>query len=108
MSQLVFVCTTCSKNVKGFCTEPPGACGGPLAGKAYPLYQGPLVGHLSKWCFVCGAVSDAAVEVLLHGPGEPSVTLVGVCSDHETILNTYSRPGKPPAFVTRVKPSVRT
>jgi len=46
-------------------------CGGPLAGKAFPEYKGPLGGNLSGACFLCGGEPTASVSI---GGG-----MLGIC-----------------------------
>ena len=45
-------------------------CGGPVVGKGFPLYKGPI--DLSKYCFICG--NDATSCVRIGGK------LIGVCN----------------------------
>jgi hypothetical protein len=49
-------------------------CGGPLAGKDFPAYLGPLP-SFERWCFRCGGDSIAVVRA--GGRRD-----VGVCKDH--------------------------
>lgn len=46
-------------------------CGGPLSGKGFPLYKGPMNGMLHTFCFICGKEAQAAVEI--------SGRMIGVC-----------------------------
>lgn len=94
---LSFVCAMCTKHWSASahgegCRLPEvGGCGGPLAGLAFPAYEGALEGHLSMVCFVCGQDSTKSVEVLGRG-------IVGVCDGHVEMLSTFSRRGtRPPA-----------
>lgn len=99
---VVFVCATCTKFWRGQDTGKDGClaaqhgktCGGPLIGLTYPEYHGPLTGCMTKFCFLCGAQSDAAVQVRDQG-------LVGVCKKHIPDLESYARKGERPPFVTR-------
>jgi hypothetical protein len=77
-------------------------CGGPLAGMSFPEYQGPLKERLEHHCFVCGAESFALVDVrAARTPEAVRQRMVGVCEKHTEMLGTYSRPGQPPARVTK-------
>ena len=69
-----------------------GECAGPLAGQAFPHYEGPLAGNLDRFCFVCGS-EPSCVAVVPQGR-------VGVCKVHIEWLGTYTRPCEKPPFVT--------
>lgn len=72
-------------------------CTGPIGGGTFPFYRGPMESHLANLCFVCGARADAACQV------DGQTRLIGVCSKHVHMLETYSSEGKPPPFVTNVR-----
>lgn len=70
------------------------SCCGPAGGAAYPEYEGPLSGSLSKWCFRCGK----------HDPGHAvsvktdEARMLGVCEEHLKLLKqgfVRSKPGQP-------------
>lgn len=48
-------------------------CGGPMQGMAFPEYEGPMKGRLASFCYICGGVPEAAVDI--GGKG-----MVGVCN----------------------------
>lgn len=55
-------------------------CGGPISGRSFPEYDGPLSGVLKSGpCFVCGEASTHRVECADGG-------VLGVCSDHLHML----------------------
>jgi len=62
-------------------------CGGPLVGRAFPDYKGPMEGRLSSFCFLCGESADAAVEI--------NGGMLGVCNrkgpEGETCLDKFMR-----------------
>ncbi len=47
-------------------------CGGPSVGRGFPAYKGPMAGHLSEICFICGKNPDAAVDI--------GQKMIGVCN----------------------------
>lgn len=67
-------------------------CEGPLAGGSFERYDGPVKDKVN-FCFVCGSRSDAAVVI-------GGVPAVGVCKGHVEMLETFSKPGEKPAFVS--------
>ncbi len=104
LSGVSFVCAHCTKFWWGV-EKKVGACraafeskecAGPLGGLSFPEYDGPLKGHLPKYCFVTGRPSDAYVRANDGG-------LVGITESSMDILETYSVGGDPPAFITKVK-----
>jgi hypothetical protein len=79
---LSIVCATCKRYWEGrdqglpepqCTTKTP--CGSPLAGMAFPNYDGPIT-DFTRWCFVCG---QGATHVL-QAPGE--ARQIGVCDEH--------------------------
>lgn len=96
-----FVCANCKNYWKsedsgmGVCDAAVRGkqCGGPMVGLAFPEYDGPLGGYVSKFCFVCGDKSRYAAR------GKCGNT-VGVCAEHTKVLKEFSRPGERPKFVT--------
>ncbi len=68
---LAFTCAMClvywrAKNAQVFKTDevrcPEQACGGPMTGKSFPKYEGPLVGHRVHVCFRCGRESTSGLK----------------------------------------------
>ncbi len=84
------VCTTCEHfwiardAQRARCGK---ACGGPISGKDFPHYRGPLP-NFETWCFVCGAASDYGVKV------DGSLRFVGVCKEHLRLLDTVRLSGR--------------
>jgi len=109
---VVFACAMCKKfwwgRLNGYdsckAVFEKKKCGGPLAGMAYPEYEGPLAGSLQNFCFVCGDKSDAAVE---SRRGIGPACYVGVCETHIDVLKNYTKPGESPPFVTKKFSTVR-
>ena len=99
-----FVCAACTKQWtaadKGLdacmAKVQKKPCAGPLKGKSFPEYSGPLQGHLSNCCFVCGQEPDALVMT-------PDGGSVGVCNKHINILENFSVGGEAPPFITKTK-----
>ena len=95
-----FTCAHCEKFWWGVDNSTDGCkakherkeCTGPLGGGAFPEYQGPLTGHITRFCFVCGQ-TPAGAAVVKGGR-------VGVCEKHMEWLGTYTRPNEYPPFVT--------
>ena len=50
-------------------------CGSPLAGLAFPEYEGPITAY-TQWCFVCGGRADKGLKV------KSSERVIGVCEEH--------------------------
>lgn len=98
---VVFNCAMCEKfwwgiergleHCKAVADKKP--CAGPFGKQAYPEYAGPLRGHLHTVCFVCGDEPSAVVEVL--GKGR-----IGVCKAHVSDIESFSKKGEAPPFVT--------
>lgn len=66
-------------------------CGGPLAGLAFPEYEGPLTREMiAKLCFRCGKPASKLVEGN-RGPG-----YVGVCKRHLPVLTRVMETGDDP------------
>jgi len=86
-----FVCSMCSRMHRARARGAPACdegevgfdCGGPMSGKAFPRYEGPLSRHLlPTLCFRCGSSEcDHAVRV---GSGE----FLGVCDKHVGMLSS--------------------
>jgi len=55
------------------CGQP--ACGGPLAGRDFPEYDGPIT-DFTRWCFVCG--ESSAFAAVVRG----SDRALGLCKEH--------------------------
>ncbi len=55
-------------------------CGGPIAGKDFPEYDGPIT-QLDKFCFACTRESEYAVR------SAQAKRLVGVCCEHLKLLD---------------------
>lgn len=99
-----FVCAACKKHWQASDRGLDGCmarvkkkpCAGPLKGKSFPEYEGPLQDHLSKCCFVCGKEPDALV--LTEDGGA-----VGVCNEHMSVLESFSEGRDAPPFITKVK-----
>jgi len=64
---LAFICCMCENlaaaREKGLSDCGLSECGGPLIGRAFPLYKGPLTGNLTNFCFRCGRNSDVLMVV---------------------------------------------
>ena len=96
-----FVCAHCTKfweakeKRMGSCQPLHGGhdCAGPLAGSAFPRYEGPLKNNLTRYCFVCGQEPSHIAEAPLG--------MTGVCETHVGMFENYSRPGERPAFISR-------
>ena len=62
-------------------------CGGPVSGKSFPMYKGPMAGKLHMMCFICGEEA----EVGLNWKGG----FIGVCNRMgpmgETHLDKFKR-----------------
>ena len=52
-----------------------------MQGMAFPEYEGPMEGHLTAFCYICGGEPDAMVEI--HGRGA-----VGVCKERKRFGKT--------------------
>lgn len=80
---LAAVCAWCEHhwNVKQGQLRPgcqQAECGGPMVGRAFPLYRGPRPDK-AAYCYVCGRESDMAV-------GFGSGGVIGCCENHEGML----------------------
>ena len=64
---LAFVCCMCLHMAeaydKGLKDCGKSACGGPLLGKTFPLYKGPMEGNLILYCYRCGRRADMIMEI---------------------------------------------
>ena len=55
-------------------------CGGPIAGMAFPFYQGGLSrDSIARYCFRCGAPAHKVLEVFKGGTDN---RYVGTCKEH--------------------------
>lgn len=87
-----FVCAHCAKLHRqaarglAMCEMALSAreCGGPMVGKAFPEYEGPLTRDtIADLCFRCGKPSENLVQV--GGTG-----FVGACKEHVEMLRPQS------------------
>lgn len=77
------ICATCEHywDAKDRGAELCGkSCGGPVAGKAFPAYKGPIR-DMSAQCFVCG---EGTVFLVRH-----PARRFGVCSRHERMVRSW-------------------
>ena len=85
------VCATCRHFWEARDKSRPNCgekCGGPIAGKDFPQYKGPLNGdRLRDWCFVCGQDSGYGLKI------PESSRIIGVCEAHLEYL-VRLRPSK--------------
>jgi len=103
-----FVCATCEKfwwgadrgldGCKAVYDKTP--CSGPLGGRGFPQYEGPLKGNLLAFCFATGQPSTVAVTT-------PDSLMVGASEKGLEVLMRYSPEGKAPRFVTGEKPDLK-
>ena len=71
-------------------------CGGPIFGRSYPDYIGPLkIDQYDKICLKCGS---PAVDFHVYG----SVRRFGLCFAHEGIFNKVDGPGTQLPLVLKV------
>jgi hypothetical protein len=71
-------------------------CGGPIFGRAYPDYIGPIEPeHYDKMCLKCGS-SDVAYHV--YG----AIRRFGLCENHKSIFDKVEGPGITRPLVLRV------
>lgn len=61
-------------------------CGGPLSGRAFPKYKGPMLVS-SAICFACGGTPSFSVEV----DGD----FLGCCEKHRSLLEKKNTAGAP-------------
>lgn len=76
------------------------ACGGPIVGRTFPEYRGPLSRSIfPDRCFVCGDEATCGIQV------RGSKELIGACEEHEQMVHEMrphdAEKDKPP--VPRVK-----
>ena len=89
------VCGTCSHY---WTAQDKGAalcgkdCSGPIAGKAFPEYSGPMT-NFERFCFACTSDSDYGIRQ----PNEDRV--IGVCQKHLKLLDRYVPENKGQAVV---------
>lgn len=102
-----FACATCKNLHRAREQTLPGCmalihnkkCSGPFGGGSYQEYDGIVPrNRLHEFCFVCGAKSDAGVET----PGDQDRVIIGICDKHLPLLESVSRDGTRPPFVTKV------
>lgn len=99
-----FVCATCTRYWEAtdrgldscMAHQRKKDCAGPLKGKTFPEYDGPLLNNLAHCCFVCGQKPDALV---VTGDGGS----VGVCNAHQSVLEDFSEGSDAPPFITKTK-----
>lgn len=78
------VCATCTKYWEGMdkglgaCTGK--ACAGPIAGKDFPEYDGPME-QLDKYCFACTSHATMVIK-----PTE-GTRLIGICDEHLQLID---------------------
>lgn len=71
-------------------------CGGPVFGRGFPDYKGPLSTQaFEKLCLVCG-VEDA--DYLVFG----GLRRFGLCSNHQKVFDNIKAPGAQRPVVVRV------
>lgn len=74
-------------------------CGGPLSGKSFPHYEGPVT-NKAAFCFVSGDPSTGAID-----PGDG--VLIGITEKAMWIVNNLSLPGKPSLRIRNVDIGIR-
>jgi hypothetical protein len=104
---LAFICATCKNWYKGVdeglkdvegdavCLEHK-RCSSPLAGGAFEHYDGPMKGHLLKFCYNCGKDANKAIE------SKGKDFRIGVCSSCLEMLKSRAlrEPGRRIVFTT--------
>jgi len=100
-----FVCSMCEHLHAGkrklqtndwaivYCTG--RTCSGPLGGRGYPKYKGPLAGLLSMFCWQCGIPGPAHGITSNVDPGQ----MLGCCDKHMRLVREgdfSSRPASEP------------
>jgi len=71
-------------------------CGGPIFGRAYPNYVGPIRPETyDKFCLKCGS---STVDYHVYG----GINRFGLCFDHKSIFDNVDGPGTQRPLVTRV------
>ncbi len=94
-------CATCEHLKTAFDTDADDCgkmltCGGPIFGRSYPDYVGPLRSeHYDRLCLKCGST-----EVAYHVYG--SISRFGLCFKHRGILDRVDGPGTQRPTVVRV------
>lgn len=76
---VAFICRMCVNWYKGedmgltdddgnrICAS-EGHCGSPISGKSFGEYDGPLKGHLARYCYICGKPNpEKALEAKVFG-----------------------------------------
>lgn len=94
-------CATCEHLKTAFDTSAPDCgktltCGGPIFGRSYPDYVGPLrQEHYDRFCLKCGSPS---VDFYVHG----GIRRFGLCFSHRGIFDKVEGPGVQQLLITRV------
>lgn len=105
---ICFLCRTCSKyysgesaglkDAEGYvkCLAKNGCCG-PIGGKSFDEYDGPLAGHFDKVCYLCG---DANPKYAIRAKKD-NAKVVGVCEKHIHVVKklTVGREGTIVVFI---------
>ena len=79
-SGMCFVCSMCLCCLDGNGKCGKENCGGPIVGRDYPDYRGPLENFVN-FCFACGDESEYGIKV------KNGKKIVGVCKEHVGYLN---------------------
>lgn len=99
---LALACRTCINldRQTESCTLQNSNCSGPLRGKSYCDYRGPLregvSDHFSKFCFVCGSVN------LIGAVRTNDQKVFGLCETHKHIFS-FSVGGEKPVKLRELK-----
>jgi hypothetical protein len=94
-------CATCEHLKTAFDTNSDNCgkiltCGGPIFGRAYPDYIGPIkTEHYAKLCLKCGSPE---VDYRVYGAINP----FGLCFAHRNIFNKVDGPGVKKPIVTSI------
>jgi hypothetical protein len=76
------------------------SCSGPVGGFGFPLYEGPLQGHLARFCFLTGEPATAVIRT--KDGREIGATKRGI-----DVVQTFSKNGLRPRFVTGEKADLK-
>lgn len=94
-------CATCEHLKTAFDTEADDCgkvltCGGPIFGRSYPDYVGPLrPEHYDRVCLKCGS---STVEFFTYG----GIRRFGLCFEHRGLFDKVDGPGTQQPLITRV------